>query len=95
MEFAVDTFTIGIDQFEGVRAVAIHVTVAIRQTSIAEQERHLHRRQDETMKTTTRVSVNNDYKYKDSEQQCTERFTYLKIFFILNVYFRNTSADMT
>lgn len=95
MEFAVDTFTIGIDQFEGVRAVAIHVTVAIRQTSIAEQERHLHRRQDETMKTTTRVSVNNDYKYKDSEQQCTERLTYLKIFFILNVYFRNTSADMT
>lgn len=95
MEFAVDTFTIGIDQFEGVRAVAIHVTVAIRQTSIAEQERHLHRRQDKTMKTTTRVSVNNDYKYKDSEQQCTERLTYLKIFFILNVYFRNTSADMT
>lgn len=95
MEFAVDTFTIGIDQFEGVRAVAIHVTVAIRQTSIAEQERHLHRRQDETMKTTGRVSVNNDYKYKDSEQQCTERLTYLKIFFILNVYFRNTSADMT
>lgn len=99
MEFAVDTFTIGIDQFEGVRAVAIHVTVAIRQTSIAEQERHLHRRQDKTMKTTTRVSVpitvNDDYKYKDSEQQCTERLNYLKIFFILNVYFRNTSGDMT
>lgn len=95
MEFAVDTFTIGIDQFEGVRAVAIHVTVAIRQTSIAEQERHLHRRQDKTMKTTTRVSVNDDYKYKDSKQQCTERLNYLKIFFILNVYFRNTSGDMT
>lgn len=47
------------------------------------------------MKTTTRVSVDDDYKYKDSEQQCTERLNYLKIFFILNVYFRNTSGDMT
>ena len=43
MELAVETLTTGIDQFEGVRAVAIHVTKAIRQTSITEQERHLHR----------------------------------------------------
>lgn len=43
MELAVETFVSGIDQFEGVRAVAIHVTEAIRQTSIAEQERHLHK----------------------------------------------------
>lgn len=43
MELAVETLTVSIDQFEGVRAVAVHVTEAIGQTSIAEQERHLHR----------------------------------------------------
>lgn len=48
MELAVDTFTVSVDQFEGVRAVAIHVTVAIRQTSITEQERHLHGRHEAT-----------------------------------------------
>lgn len=41
VELAVHTFPFGIDQFEGVGAVAIHVTVAIRQPSITEQERHL------------------------------------------------------
>lgn len=43
MELAVEALASGIDQFEGVRAVAVHVTVAIRQTTIAEQERHLYR----------------------------------------------------
>lgn len=41
MELAVNTFPFGIDQFEGVGAIAIHVAEAIRQSSIAEQERHL------------------------------------------------------
>lgn len=41
MELAVDAFPFGIDQFEGVGAVAIHVAVAIGQSAIAEQERHL------------------------------------------------------
>lgn len=41
MELAVDTFPFGIDQFEGVGAVAIHVAVAFRQSSITEQKRHL------------------------------------------------------
>lgn len=44
VELAVDTLAIGIDQFEGVRAIAVHATEAIRQTSIAKQERHLHRK---------------------------------------------------
>lgn len=44
VELAVDSLAIGIDQFESVRAIAVHVTVAIRQTSITEQERHLHRK---------------------------------------------------
>lgn len=43
MELAVDALPISVDQFEGVRAIAIHVTVAVWQTSIAEQERHLQR----------------------------------------------------
>lgn len=41
MELAVDTLPFGIDQLEGVGAVAIHVAEAVRQPSIAEQERHL------------------------------------------------------
>lgn len=41
MELAVYRLTACIDHFEGMRAVAIHVTVAIRQSSIAEQEGHL------------------------------------------------------
>lgn len=43
MELAVDTLTISIYQFEGVRTIAIHVAVAIRQPSITKQERYLHR----------------------------------------------------
>lgn len=43
MELAVDAFAIGIDHFECVRPVAIHVSVTIGQTAIAEQEGHLHR----------------------------------------------------
>lgn len=45
VELAVDTFPFGIDQFEGVGAIAIHVAEAIRQSSIAEQERHLKNKQ--------------------------------------------------
>lgn len=44
VELAVDTLAIGIDQFESVRAIAVHATVAIGQTSITKQERHLHRK---------------------------------------------------
>ena len=42
VELAVETFTVSVDQLEGVRAIAVHVTVAIGQTSITEQERHLY-----------------------------------------------------
>lgn len=41
VELAVDRLAVSINQFEGVRAIAVHVTVAIGQTTIAEQERHL------------------------------------------------------
>lgn len=44
VELAVDTLTIGIDQFESVRAIAVHATIAIGQTSITKQERHLQRK---------------------------------------------------
>lgn len=44
VELAVNTFPFGIDQFEGVGAIAIHVAEAIRQSSIAEQERHLKKK---------------------------------------------------
>lgn len=44
MELAVETLSTSIHQFEGMRAIAIHETVAIWQTSIAEQEGHLHRK---------------------------------------------------
>lgn len=42
VELAVDTISTSIDKFEGVRPIAVHVTVAVGQTSIAEQKRHLH-----------------------------------------------------
>ena len=38
MELAVDGVAIFVHQLEGVGAIAIHMTVAIRDTSIAEQE---------------------------------------------------------
>lgn len=41
VELAVDGLAVSINQFEGVRAIAVHVTVAVGQTTITEQERHL------------------------------------------------------
>lgn len=41
MELAVDAFAVSVDQLEGVGTVAVHVAVAVRQASVAEQERHL------------------------------------------------------
>ena len=41
MELAVDWLAIFVHQLEGVGAIAIHVTVAIRDASITEQEGHL------------------------------------------------------
>lgn len=51
VELAVNTFPFGIDQFEGVGAIAIHVAEAIRQSSIAEQERHLKKKNGWYVKT--------------------------------------------
>lgn len=41
VELAVDRFAFRVDQFEGVRSVAIHMAISIRQATIAEEERHL------------------------------------------------------
>lgn len=41
VELAVDGLAVSINQFEGVRAIAVHVTVAVGQATITEQERHL------------------------------------------------------
>lgn len=38
MEFAVDCLTLGVDQLEGVRSVAVHVTVTVGSATITEQE---------------------------------------------------------
>ena len=38
MEFAVDSFSVVVDQLEGVWPIAIHVTVAIWDTTVTEQE---------------------------------------------------------
>lgn len=59
MEFAVDTVSISIDKFEGVRPVAIHVTMAIGQTSITEQKRHLHSTTGKEMMSAAKFSVPN------------------------------------
>lgn len=42
VELAVHRLSLSIDQFESVRSVSVHMTVAIRNSPIAEQERHLH-----------------------------------------------------
>lgn len=41
MELAVDGLASGIDQFEGVRAVAVHLAVTVRDASVREQEHGL------------------------------------------------------
>lgn len=41
MELAIDRLAVLVDQLEGVWAVAIHVSVAIRDASVTEQEGHL------------------------------------------------------
>lgn len=41
MELAVDRVALGVDQFEGVGSVAVHMAISVRQATIAEQERHL------------------------------------------------------
>ena len=41
VELAVDGLALGVDQLEGVRAVAVHVAVAVGQATVAEQEGHL------------------------------------------------------
>lgn len=41
MELAVDWLAVAVDQLEGVRAVAVHVAVAVGKTAVTEQEGHL------------------------------------------------------
>lgn len=41
MELAVDGLAVCVEQFEGVRAIAVHVAVAVGNTAVAEQEGHL------------------------------------------------------
>jgi hypothetical protein len=41
MEFAINRFILVIDHLEGVTAITIHVSVAIRNTSITKQEANL------------------------------------------------------
>lgn len=41
MELAVDGLAFGVEQLEGVRAIAVHVAVAVGKTAVAEQEGHL------------------------------------------------------
>lgn len=41
VELAVDGLAVVVEQLEGVRAVAVHVAVAVGKTAVAEQEGHL------------------------------------------------------
>lgn len=41
VELAVDSLVVLVDQFEGVGAISIHVAIAIGNTSVTKQERHL------------------------------------------------------
>jgi hypothetical protein len=41
MEFAVDSLILGIDHFEGVTAITIHVPITIRNASVTKQETDL------------------------------------------------------
>lgn len=41
VELAVDWLAVAVEQLEGVRAVAVHVAVAVRETAVTEQEGHL------------------------------------------------------
>lgn len=41
VEFTIDWLVLSIDKLEGVRAIAVHVTIAVRSTSIGEEKRHL------------------------------------------------------
>ena len=43
VELAIDGMALGVEQLEGVRAVAVHVAVAVRQATVAEQEGHLRK----------------------------------------------------
>lgn len=43
MELAVDWLALRIDQLEGVGAITVHVAIAIRNATVAEQEGHLSR----------------------------------------------------
>lgn len=42
VELAVHRLPLSVDQFESVRSVSVHMTVAIWNPPIAEEERHLH-----------------------------------------------------
>ena len=43
VELAIDGMALGVEQLEGVRAVAVHVAVAVRKATVAEQEGHLRK----------------------------------------------------
>lgn len=59
VELAVDGLAVGVKQLKGVRAVAVHVAVAVGKTAVAEQEGHLRKQERGTsapgnMKSTSR-----------------------------------------
>jgi hypothetical protein len=41
MELAVKSLILGIDKFESVRTIAVHMTISIGCATVAEQEHHL------------------------------------------------------
>lgn len=58
VELAVDGLAVVIDELEGMRAVAVHVAVAVGKTTVTEQEGHL---QEEGTSTTLGNNVNKHY----------------------------------
>lgn len=67
MEFAVNGLIIGVDEFESMRAVSVHVPVSVRDASVREEEHHLVRRfGTETQKVPKHVFVLKTYENTDN-----------------------------
>lgn len=56
MELAVDGLAVVVEQLKGVRAVAVHVAVAVGKTAVAEQEGHLQGQETGNRKQETSAS---------------------------------------
>ena len=72
MEFSPAILVVCIDQLESVRTITIHVTIAVRCSTVAEQEHHLVRRlwsQTNKVPEHVRVLETRDKTYQENMNQ--------------------------